>query len=56
VVLYDAFANDHQEDAFISLAGEIAALANTTAGRNRGAVRKFIDTAKRRAVYSRHWP
>lgn len=47
VIVFDAFANDHQEDAFISLASEIAALARTAAGRNRAAVTKFIDSAKK---------
>lgn len=46
VILFDAFANDHHEDAFISLAGEIAALARATLGRKRP-VTNFIDKAKK---------
>jgi energy-coupling factor transporter ATP-binding protein EcfA2 len=47
VILFDAFANDHQEDAFISLAGEIAALAQAGTKQDGAAVDNFVDKAKK---------
>ena len=43
VILFDAFANDHQDDAFIALAGEITALADA----KREAARDFLSKAKK---------
>jgi KAP family P-loop domain len=47
VILFDAFVNDHQEDAFISLASEITALAQAKAKEGGAAVGNFIDKAKK---------
>lgn len=47
VILFDAFANDHQEDAFISLAGEIAAMAQARREQDGAAVESFVDKAKK---------
>ncbi|MCC2664196.1 MAG: p-loop protein [Geminicoccaceae bacterium] len=47
VILFDAFANDHQEDAFISLASEITALAQARAQEHGAAVGDFLNEAKK---------
>ena len=43
VILFDAFANDHQDDAFVALAGEITALAEA----KREAAGDFLSKAKK---------
>ena len=43
VILFDAFANDHQDDAFVALAGEITALAEA----KREAASDFLSKAKK---------
>lgn len=47
VVEFNAFANDHQDDAFIVLAAEIIALAKEHLGGNESRVRKLVNSAKK---------
>jgi predicted KAP-like P-loop ATPase len=44
-IYFDAFANDYHEDAFITVAGEIIARAETLKPRNSKTLKKFKDKA-----------
>lgn len=46
VILFDAFANDHQEDAFVALAGEFATKASALENDNE-LRQSFLETAKK---------
>lgn len=46
-IVFDAFANDHQEDAFIALASEVAALAEATVEKDEGLLAEYKEKAKK---------
>ena len=45
VILFDAFANDHHEDAFTALAGEIVAVAQDQLGSSNSQTQKLVRSA-----------
>ena len=47
VIVFDAFANDHQEDAFIALAGEVAAIAQSEGEGPKSSLAAFVQNAKK---------
>ncbi len=47
VIQFDAFGNDHFEDAFLALSGEIYATAKSTFSGNKYTVRQFLNKAKK---------
>jgi energy-coupling factor transporter ATP-binding protein EcfA2 len=47
VIVFDAFANDHHEDAFLGISAEIHDTAKKVLGSGAGATRRYFDKAKR---------
>lgn len=47
VVEFNAFANDHHEDAFVPIAAQIFALAKQQLGETEAPVKKFYESAKK---------
>jgi len=45
VILFDAFAHDHIDDAFLALAGELISLSKSKITKNKSASRKFLGIA-----------
>lgn len=47
VIHFDAFGNDHHEDAFLALSGEIHATAKKALGGNEPTTRRYLNKAKK---------
>ena len=50
VILFDAFANDYYEDAFLALSAEIHAAAKKTLGGNESTTRRYLNRAKKAGI------
>jgi dephospho-CoA kinase len=50
VIQFDAFANDHYEDAFLALSAEIHAAAKKTLGGNDITKRRYLNRAKKAGI------
>lgn len=50
VILFDAFASDYYEDAFLALSAEIHAAAKKTLGGNESTTRRYLNRAKKAGI------